>query len=90
MTDLNSELLSTIIIDLSITKQKRKQKTDFYFIEFVKIMSKEWFLLVGATASLIRSSIFCWLIGRLICDPLIALNQFDNFEQIFMFLKIIL
>ena len=47
-------------------------------------------LLVGATASLIGSSIFCWLIGRLICDPLIALNQFDNFEQIFMFLKIIL
>ena len=50
-------------------------------------MCQKLFSLVGATASLIGSSIFCWLIGRLISDSLIALDQFHNFQQIFMFLN---
>ena len=50
-------------------------------------MRRKLFSLVGATASLIGSSIFCWLISILMSDSLIALDQFHNFQQIFMFLK---
>ena len=79
MTDLNSELLRTVIIDLFKTKQNRKQKTDFYFI-WIHKNNEQRMIPIGWCYGLSD-----WPVHILLADWSFDLWSFDRVESVRQF-----